>query len=130
MKPRKPPERSFGLLFAGVFTVVGLLPLWGSGSPRLWALAVAAGFAALALALPRVLAPVTRAWLAFGDLLHRLVSPVALGVIYFGTVVPTGLLMRLFGKDPLRLRFDPKARSYWIRREPPGPAPESLEKQF
>jgi len=96
----------------------------------LWSIAAAAAFALLALAVPRALAPLNRAWTAFGDLLHRIVSPVALGILYYGVVTPTGLLMRLAGKDPLRLRFDPAARSYWIERRPPGPPPESLKDQF
>jgi len=65
-----------------------------------------------------------------GDILHRIASPIALAILFYGVVTPTGLLMRLFGKDPLRLRFDREAKSYWIAREPPGPAPESLKDQF
>jgi len=132
-KPAKAPgssDRAFGLVFAAFFTIVALLPLWSGRPVRLWSIAAAAAFALLALAVPRALAPLNRAWTAFGDLLHRIVSPVALGILYYGVVTPTGLLMRLAGKDPLRLRFDPAARSYWIERRPPGPPPESLKDQF
>jgi hypothetical protein len=66
----------------------------------------------------------------FGEMLHRIVSPLALGIVFYFTVLPTGLLLRLFSNDPLRLRFDPTAKSYWIKREPPGPAAESLKNQF
>jgi len=123
-------DRAFGLVFAAFFAIVALLPLWRGGEVRAWSVAVSAAFALLALALPRVLAPLNRIWTAFGDLLHRIVSPVVLAILYYGVVTPTGFLMRLAGKDPLRLRFDKAARSYWIERKPPGPAPESLKDQF
>jgi hypothetical protein len=71
-----------------------------------------------------------RLWLGFGMLLHRVTSPVALGIIFYVVVMPTGLLMRAFGKDILRLRHDPAAESYWIKREPPGPKPDSMPHQF
>jgi len=87
-------------------------------------------FLLLAVLVPRVLAPANRLWTKFGLLLHHIVSPLALGVLFFLVVTPTGLLMRLFGKDPLRLRFDPAADSYWIKRDPPGPAADSLKNQF
>jgi len=123
-------DRSFGFVFAAFFSIVALLPLRHGGEARLWSLAMAGAFAIIALVAPHILAPLNRVWTAFGDLLHRIVSPVALGVLYYGVVTPTGFAMRLAGKDPLRLRFDPAARSYWIERTPPGPPPESLKDQF
>ena len=65
-----------------------------------------------------------------GLVLHKIVSPIALGILFFLVVTPTGLLMRLLGKDPLRLRFDRSADSYWIARTPPGPDADSLKNQF
>ena len=62
--------------------------------------------------------------------MHRIVSPLVLGALFYLSVVPTGLVMRALGKDPLRLRFDRNAQTYWIAREPTGPAPESLRNQF
>ncbi|HQR50033.1 MAG TPA: SxtJ family membrane protein, partial [Methylophilaceae bacterium] len=96
----------------------------------LWALELSGGFLLLALVIPRVLAPANRAWTKFGLLLHDIVSPIALGILFFVVVTPTGLLMRLLGKDPLRLRFERSAKSYWIVRTPPGPDAESLKNQF
>jgi hypothetical protein len=123
-------DRSFGLVFAAVFLIVALYPLLHAAGIRLWAIAVSGVFLLLALLLPQVLAPANRLWTKFGLLLHTIVSPIALGILFFLVVTPTGLLMRLFGKDPLRLRFDPAADSYWIRRDPPGPAADSLKNQF
>ncbi|MDP6707764.1 MAG: SxtJ family membrane protein [Alphaproteobacteria bacterium] len=123
-------ERAFGLVFAAVFALIGLWPLLGNGSIRLWALAIAALILGLALLLPRALAPANRAWHRLGLLMHRVMTPLVMSVIFFVTVTPMAVLMRLLGKDPLRLRREPEAQSYWIPREPPGPEPDSMKNQF
>lgn len=123
-------DRSFGLVFTAFFLIVGLLPLLHGHAVRFWALALAAIFLVLAMAIPHVLAPLNRVWTKFGLLLHSIVSPVALGILFYGVVTPTGLIMRLLGNDPLRLRFDRSAKSYWIVRSPPGPDADSLKNQF
>ena len=91
---------------------------------------MSAAFLAAALVWPGVLAPLNRLWTRFGLLLHRLVSPLVLGVMFFLVITPMGLVMRALGKDPLRLQRDRAARTYWIDRQPPGPAPDSLNNQF
>jgi hypothetical protein len=123
-------NRSLGLVFAAFFAIIGLLPLFFGDALRLWALAVGAVFLLAALAFPAVLAPLNRVWTKFGLLLHKVVSPIVLGIMFYLAVTPTGLLVRLFGKDSLRLKLDRQARSYWIERTPPGPAPETLKDQF
>jgi hypothetical protein len=123
-------NRTLGLVFAAVFAIVGVLPLVFGGAVRLWSLAVAGVFLAIALAAPALLGPLNRLWTRFGLLLHRIVSPVVLGIMFFLVVTPIGLVMRALGKDLLRLRFDKGARSYWLDRTPPGPPPESLSDQF
>ncbi len=123
-------DRSFGIVFAVVFGVIGLLPLAFGGGARLWSLGVGAAFLLVALAMPSILAPLNRLWLRFGLLLHRIVSPLVLGIMFFLVITPMGLVMRAFGKDLLRLRFDKAAPSYWIARTPPGPPPDSLTEQF
>ena len=123
-------ERSFGLVFSVLFTAVGLLPLFNSQGVRWWALSVAAVFAGAGLAAPVLLIPLNRAWLAFGGLLHRIVSPVVLGLLFLVAVVPTGWYLRLTGADPLRLKLDRTATSYWLKRDPPGPTGASLKNQF
>lgn len=123
-------DRSFGFVFAAVFLIVALYPLLHAAGIRIWAVVISGLFLLLAALVPQVLAPANRLWTKFGLLLHNIVSPLALGILFFLVVTPTGLLMRLFGKDPLRLRFDPAADSYWIKRDPPGPAADSLKNQF
>ena len=123
-------DRSFGFVFATVFLIIALYPLLHAAGIRIWAVAVSGVFLLLAALVPQVLAPANRLWTKFGMLLHNIVSPIALGILFFLVVTPTALLMRLFGKDPLRLRFDPAVDSYWIKRDPPGPAADSLKNQF
>lgn len=123
-------ERGFGAVLVALFVVIGLLPLLGGRPPRGWALAVAGVVLAVTLVKAEALAPFNTVWFRLGLLLHRLVSPVILAMIYFAVVTPTGLIMRALGKDPLRLRRDPDAESYWIHRDPPGPDRESMSNQF
>lgn len=123
-------DRSFGLVFAAVFAVVGLAPLVHGRELRPWALGLAAAFLVLALVAPRALRPLNRVWFRLGLALHHVVTPVVMGLLFFLTVTPMGVLMRLSGKDPLRLKRDSQATSHWIPRQPPGPAPQSMRNQF
>lgn len=123
-------ERSFGLVFAAVFAVIALWPLIDGGAARLWSLAVAGGLLLVAVVAPRLLAPLNRLWFRFGLLLNRVVNPLILGMLFFTTITPIAVIMRLAGKDPLRRRFDGGAKSYWIERRPPGPEPETMRLQF
>jgi hypothetical protein len=123
-------DRAFGLVFTAFFLIVGFWPLWRGAAPRPWALGLGALFLAVSLINPRLLAPLNRLWLFLGLALHSVVSPLVLGLLYYTTVTPIGLVMRLVGKDPLRLRFDPDAPTYWLERRPPGPAAETMRRQF
>jgi Saxitoxin biosynthesis operon protein SxtJ len=125
-------DRSFGFVMAAFFALVALFPLLHGplSSIRWWALVVAVAFLALALLWTAPLRPLNRAWLKLGLLLSKIVSPVVMMVLFYATVTPVGVLMRLAGKDPLRLRRNAAAASYWIPREPPGPAPDSMKQQF
>jgi hypothetical protein len=124
-----PSDRSFGLTFAVVFSLVGSWPLPWGGEARLWALALAAAFLLTAFLFPAALGPANRLWLRFGLLLHKIATPVILGAIFFLVLLPIGLLLRLLGKRPLQLHFDRDSESYWVRREAPG-EPTSMRNQF
>lgn len=123
-------DRSFGLVFAVVFFLIAAWPLLHGATPRWWALGVAAVFALVAVSRPTLLAGLNRLWIKLGVLLGKMVSPVALGVLFFGVLVPIAVVMRMAGKDPLRLKRDSGAVSYWIPRRPPGPPPDSMTNQF
>jgi large-conductance mechanosensitive channel len=87
-------------------------------------------FLAAALFAPKLLRPMNRVWFKFGLLLHHIINPLVMGLLFFLTVTPVAILMRLSGKDPLRLKSAPAARSYWIPRPPSGPASTTMKRQF
>lgn len=123
-------DRAFGFIVGGVLALVGLWPLARGRDARWWAVTLATAILALALTRPGLLRPLNRLWTRLGLLLHGCVQPVVMGLVFFTTVTPIALVMRLLGKDPLRLRFDSAAPTYWIERRPPGPAPDTMRRQF
>ena len=82
------------------------------------------------LVAPGLLTPFNRAWMRLAELMHRIVSPLVLGLMFFGLLAPVGWVMRMAGRDVLRRRFDSAARTYWVDRDPPGPDPAGLPHQF
>ncbi|WP_026606340.1 SxtJ family membrane protein [Methylocapsa acidiphila] len=124
-------DRKFGLTFALIFAILGAWPLLRHAESPKWALlALAALFLATAIVRPRWLAPLNRAWFKLGFLLNKIANPIIMGVLFFGAIVPLGWFLRKKGEDLLRLQIKPDAASYWIERDPPGPAPGTLTKQF
>jgi len=123
-------NRAFGFVFAGFFALLSGLAWWNASGWLIGWLGASASFLIAALAAPRLLRPLNWLWFKFGMLLHAIVSPVVLGLLFFITITPVGWLMRLMGARPLNLKFDRAAKSYWINRDPPGPPPASLKNQF
>ena len=122
MTPPLPSDRSFGWTFTGVFALVALL------AP--WVLALAAATALVTLIRAQWLAPLKHAWMKLGAVMHHVVSPVVMAVIFFGVFTPFGVVMRAFGRDAMKRRFEPALPSYWERRDPPGPADNSFRDMF
>lgn len=122
-------DRSFGLVFAGFFSIVGVYRFFVAAADYWWWWVVATVFAVAAGFIPRGLAPLNRVWTAFGLLLHRIVSPVILALLYVFAILPTALVVRIVGKDLLRLSRDPDATTYWIKRGEAG-ATGSMKDQF
>jgi hypothetical protein len=130
-------DRAFGLTVGGILVAIAALraglQLWAGAAPGGLEGGLAGIGAALVvggLAAPARLAPLNRAWTRLGLLLFKVVNPVVLGLIYLTTVVPSGVIMRLLGRDLLSLRFDRRAASYWVVRDPPGPPPQTMIRQF
>jgi hypothetical protein len=123
-------DRKFGTVLGFVVGVLGLWPLFHHRSPHWWLIVLAALFLGAALLFPRSLSLLNRAWFRLGLVLNRIVSPIVMGGLFFGAAVPVGWYLRKKGKDLLNLTLDPKAETYWIERNPPGPTPNSLTKQF
>ena len=122
-------ERSFGIVMAVALGVVALINWWHVGRVWPWLGGLAVLFLAAALIHARVLRPLNLVWFKFGLLLHHIVNPIVMGLLFYGTIWPTGAVMRMRGRDLLRLKREPASNSYWIAREP-GPQPETMRDQF
>ena len=112
-------EKSFGIVFSIVFLIVALYPLINSEGLRIWALVASIIFFFLAFIAPKVLVFPNKLWFKFGLLLGSIVAPIVMMFVYFVTVLPTGLIMRLLGKDLLKQKLDKNAKSYWVKRDEP-----------
>ena len=109
-------ERNFGLTFSIVFVIIGLYPLWLGKNIHLWACIIAFIFFFLAIFLPKVLILPNKLWLKLGSFLGAIVSPIIMGMIFFLTVIPTGMIMRLLGNDILNQKMKKPNESYWIKK--------------
>lgn len=123
-------DRMFGCVMATFFTFVALAPLYSGQPMHWWALLVAGLFLVAALFIPRSLSMLNRWWMRLGLLMSVIVSPIAMGIVFFCTITPLGLLLKLFGKKLMPLHFDTTAESYWITRQPPGPDPKTMKNSF
>lgn len=120
-------EKSFGIIFAVVFLLISLYPLGENKDLDLWPLIISLIFFLIAYLAPKVLSVPNKLWFKFGMALGSIFAPVVMALVYFSTVVPIGLIMKLLGKDLLRQKLDKNAKSYWIERnEPMG----SMKDQF
>jgi hypothetical protein len=115
-----PSNRSVGLTFGVVFGVAALVPLLRGEPVRLWAIAAAGGFCAVAAFAPKLLGPLTWIWFRIGLAMHRVVNPVVTAALFYLVLTPFALVMRLFNLGLVRqLKYDSSASSYWINREAP-----------
>jgi saxitoxin biosynthesis operon SxtJ-like protein len=115
---------------AALFALFGLAPLRRGDPVRLTSLLVAAVFLTMGLLRPTALRPLERVWSGLGLLLGRIFNPVATALLFFLVFTPTGWILRWLGRDALRLKRLPGTDTYWIARNPPGPRPETMSKQF
>ena len=111
-------NRSFGIVFFIVFFLIGTYPLLNNDDIRIWSLIISIVFLILGLLNSKILLPLNKIWFKFGILLGKIISPLIMGLIFFVIVTPIALLMRLFDKDLLNLKFN-KSKSYWIEKNEP-----------
>ena len=111
-------NRSFGIVFFIVFLLIGTYPLLNNDHVRIWSLIISIVFLILGLLNSKILFPLNKIWFKFGILLGKIISPLIMGLIFFVVVTPIALLMRLFNKDLLNLKFN-KSKSYWIEKSEP-----------
>ena len=110
-------NKSFGIVFFFVFLIISLWPLLNENPLRVWSLIIAIVFLILGLMDSKLLDPLNIIWFKFGKLLGSIIAPIIMGIIFFAIVTPTGLIMKLLGKDLLNYKYKNKNKSYWINRE-------------
>lgn len=124
-----PSNKKFGFFFTFVFAILAFYflfigsILWTQGIAILAIL-----FLLITVTIPQVLLPLNKLWMRLGLLLGMIVNPIVLGIIFFGLVTPYGVVMRMFGRDELRLKFTKKS-SHWISRSE-SIKPDSFKNQF
>ena len=110
-----PSNRNFGLVFFLVFFVVGLWPITNGKEVFIWSIILSIFFLFLGLLNSKLLSPLNKIWMKFGSILGNIISPIIMGIIYFGVVTPTGFFLKIFGKDILNLKIN-KSETYWIKK--------------
>ena len=111
-------NRIFGIVFFIVFILIAFYPLINQGEVRIWSIVISLFFFILGIANSKILTPLNRIWFKFGLFLGKIISPIIMGIIFFFVVTPTGLIMRILGKDILNLKYN-KKKSYWIIKSAP-----------
>ena len=120
-------NRSFGVIFFIVFLTLGLWPLKNSGNPNLYIIGISGIFLVLGILNSKILSPFNKAWIKLGEFLGTIIAPIVMALIYFVVLTPISLIVRIFGKDLLELKFLKKKETYWIKRKKNlGP----MKKQF
>ena len=111
-------NKSFGVVFFLVFLLISLYPLINDGTLRIWSFVISIIFLILGILNSKILSPLNKIWFKFGLLLGKIISPIVMGIIFFIVVTPTGLILRLFQKDVLNLKFN-NNNTYWIEKSGP-----------
>ena len=120
-------NRNFGLVFFFIFLVVSIWPLTHNESPRIWSAIISLAFLILVLTRSKLLTPLNRLWAKFGIILGSIIAPIVMGVVFFLVVTPTGLVMKIIGKDLLSIKYDKKKETYWVKRDRPT---STMKQQF
>ena len=127
MKNKKSSNRSFGILFFLVFIIISFWPLLNDDEIRLWSMIIALIFLTLGILNSKILTPFNNSWIKLGEILGKIIAPIIMALVYFVILTPISLVVRLFGKDLLGLKFSNKIESYWIKRKKDV---GSMDKQF
>ena len=129
-KLKSATERNFGLVFGIIFFIIFLYPYLFGNDLHTWALVVSIIFIFFGIFIPKVLILPNRLWFKLGNFIGGVVSPITMGLIFFLTVTPTGIIMRLLGKDILKQNLDKSVNSYWVKRKETDLKDNSMKNQF
>jgi len=120
-------NKSFGLLFFAVFLIIGLWPLKNGESLNFYFIIASVVFLILGLLNSKLLSPLNKSWIKLGEILGIIIAPIVMALVYFVILTPVSLIVRIFGKDLLDLKFLKEKDSYWIKRKK---SLNSMKKQF
>ena len=126
MKPKE-NNKGFGLLFFAVFLIIVLWPIINGENPRIIFFLFALIFLILGLINSKLLTPLNKVWVKFGELLGKIIAPIVMATVYFVVLTPLSIIVRIFGKDLLKVKFLENSKSYWIKRDKDL---GSMDKQF
>jgi len=124
---KKHDLKIFALIWAGIFMVIGVIPIFKQGDIRIWSVALSIIFAIIALTKPQILTSFYKLWTEVGEFIGGIISKVVLFILYFGLFTPISIVLKLLGKDLLGKKIDRSQESYWIDRET---QPQSMKNQF
>ena len=110
-------NRSFGLLFFVVFLIIGLWPIKNGENLNIYFLTASVIFLILGLINSKLLSPLNKLWIKFGEILGIIIAPLVMALVYFFILTPVSLIVRIFGKDLLGLKFLKEKETYWIKRK-------------
>ena len=127
MKNKKSNNRSFGILFFIVFLILGLYPTLKGNSPNIYFIFISIPFIILGLINSKILTPLNNAWIKLGEILGIIIAPIVMAIIYFFILTPISIVVRIFGKDLLSIKFNKQVNTYWINRKKNI---SSMKKQF
>ena len=119
-------DKSFGFVFFIFFLIISFWPLLNGNEIRIWSLVISVIFLIITLTKPILLSPLNKIWFKIGIFLGSIVSPIIMGIVFFGVVTPISLIMKILGKDLLKLKKN-KTNSYWIER---SIQKSNMKKQF
>ena len=110
-------NKSFGLLFFVVFLILALWPLKNGSNINLYFIIVSVTFLVLGLINSKLLSPLNKSWIKLGEILGMVIAPIVMALVYFAILTPVSLIVRIFGKDLLGLKFLKVKETYWIKRK-------------
>ena len=110
-------NRSFGLLFFIVFIVVGLWPITKGETANIYLILISLFFLIFGLINSKILSPFNKAWIKLGEILGLIIAPIIMALVYFIILTPISLIVRMFGKDLLGLKFLKNQDTYWTKRK-------------
>ena len=120
-------NKSFGLLFFVVFLILGLWPLKNGESLNVYFIMASVVFLILGLLNSKFLSPLNKSWIKLGEILGIIIAPIVMALVFFVILTPVSIIVRVFGKDLLGLKFLKKKDTYWIQRKK---ILGSMKKQF